>query len=294
MPDLQRRAETHDESPTRDLRATRLTARVAAGLAELLRPAVESAVQSALRGLPAATGNGTETGARTVARVSAVSRPTKSLALLRLRLTPEQPYKFVAGQFCMIYGESGPPRRPYSIASPPFEPLVLDFAVADVNENGDSGWLYHRQPGDTIELGPARGVFTFKTPPGQTAVFLATGTGAAPFRSMLWDQWGRGEEPEIWFFLGARVPEEIPYRDEFQSMALDHPSFHYIPVVSRAAPGTWAGEQGHIQGPFFKAFGRRTDFDAYLCGVPAMVAELANALRLQGVPADRIHQERYL
>ncbi|MHB8634796.1 MAG: ferredoxin--NADP reductase, partial [Thermoplasmatota archaeon] len=248
-----------------------LTTRLADALAQLCRPAVEQAVRAALH--PAAAPRTDLAQApRRVARVVEIHRPTASLVLFRLELAAPLPYAFKAGQFCMVHGDPGPPKRPYSIASAPSDPFHLDFAVKDVNDVGDSGWLYGRKPGDVVELGAPKGTFTFTTPPGRTAVFLATGTGVAPFRSMLLDAWGRGLDPDVWLYVGAKVPEELPYHDEFTQWVRDHPRFHYVPVVSRADVGTWTGEEGHVQAPFLRAFAGRTDFDAYLCGVPAMVA----------------------
>jgi ferredoxin-NADP reductase len=270
---------------------------LAASIVQACRPAIATAVAAALEPeppIPGGPSSPSRTGHRAM-RVLEVQRPSPLLVLLRLE-TLDGPYAFTAGQFCMVFGETagGPEHRPYSIASSPADPFRIDLAVKNVNEVGESGWLYHRQPGDRVEVGPAKGTFTFRTPPGRTAVFLATGTGVAPFRSMLLDQWEHGQEPDVWLFLGAPTPEALPYHAELAQWAAAHPGFHYVPVVSRAAPGAWDGERGHIQGPFLARFAGRADFDAYLCGVPTMVEDALRLLRAQGLPPTRIHQERFV
>jgi len=269
-----------------------LTEALAARLSSLAQPFIAQAARPASETGPVQQAAPLQ---QVITRVIEVRRPAPRLALLRLELDPNTPYPFVAGQFCYVFATtgSGPERRPYSFASPPGDEHHIDLAVKDVNEVGESGWLYRRRVGDEVRIGGPLGVFRFHDV-GRTSVFLATGTGVAPFRSMLLDQWAQGHEPDAWLFVGAPTAQALPYHEEFLQHQQEHPAFHYVPVVSRPLQGTWDGAVGHIQAPLRAAFGSRTDFEAYVCGVPDMVRDLVALLAEQGVPADQVHVERFV
>lgn len=227
------------------------------------------------------------------ATVRNVEHPSPTLTTLELELPSNGDFTFQAGQFCMVQGQAldGARRRAYSISSPPSWLPRLDLAVSLTNQAGVSGWLCSRQPGDTIPVERPVGRFTLR-PGNQTRVFMATSTGVAPFRSMLYDQWDHGLEPEAWLFVGASNEAGLPFHEELAALAAIHPAFHYIPVVSHPV-GPWQGATGRIQAPFLAKFEGRTDFDAYLCGSPAMIKDTIALLNERGFPKQQVMQERF-
>lgn len=229
-------------------------------------------------------------------RVVAEERPSHDLVLLRLELPPGTEYAFKPGQFAYVYpdGVPGESRAAYSIASPPEDQGHLDLAVKMVNPNGVSGWLYAREAGDTVRLSKALGGFVFRTPPGVAAVFLATGTGVAPFRSMIKHLLNSGDTRPMWLFLGSGKPADLPYHREFEAMAAAHPNLHYVPTLSRAGTFAWNGERGWIQEAFLRRFTHQTGYEAYVCGVKVMVDDVRSLLRSQGLGEKQIHLERYV
>lgn len=267
-----------------------LTAALAAGIAGLAKPLVQAAVFASQPGKVPKTPALQQFSTRLVS----IDRPTTHLALLRFELPATMAYTFAAGQFCYVFVRTaeGKERRPYSFASAPGEPY-LDFAIKDVNEAGESGLLYHLEVGATIPISRALGTFSLRDC-NRPAVFLATGTGVAPFRSMLLNEWSQGREPDVWLFLGARNPMALPYHEEFMKAVALHPNFHYVPVVSRPTPGQWNGAVGHVQDAFHQQFGLQIDLETYVCGVPAMVTDVVEALHLQGIPSQQIHVEKFV
>lgn len=230
---------------------------------------------------------------RFLATVRNVEQPSPTLTLLELELPTGGDFAFQAGQFCMVQGQAsdGPRRRAYSISSPPSWLPRLDLAVSMANQAGVSGWLCSRKPGDTIPVEHPVGRFTLR-PGAQPRVFMATSTGVAPFRSMLYDQWDHGCEPEAWLFVGASSVPGLPYHEELTAHAAIHPGLHYTPVVSHPID-RWKGARGRIQAPFLVNFDGRTDFDAYLCGSPAMVQDTLDLLKRRGFPKQQVFQERF-
>jgi NAD(P)H-flavin reductase len=126
-------------------------------------------------------------------------------------------------------------------------------------------------------------------------VFIATGTGIAPFRSML--HWlltepGRHQDHQFWLLFGARREHDIYYREEFEHLAAEHPNFHFLPTLSRGEAG-WKGLRGYVQEHLSEIVGTRTDMHAYICGLDKMVK--ANRGLLKGLGWDRksIRYEKY-
>jgi len=132
-------------------------------------------------------------------------------------------------------------------------------------------------------------------PPPRDTVFIATGTGIAPFRSML--HWllaesDRHQGRQLWLLFGARREQDIYYREEFENLAAAHANFHFLPTLSRAS-AEWTGLRGYVQEHLPQIIGARTDMHAYICGLAKMVK--ANRELLKSLEWDRtaIRYERY-
>lgn len=230
------------------------------------------------------------------ARVLAADRLSDSNVVLRLEPAAGRAVVFRPGQFVYVQHQvpGGPPlKAPYSIASPPAEKRYLELCVKKVADGPMSSWLYDRNVGDHMMVSRAFGGFHFASAAGTTVVFLATGTGIAPFRSMLLDQLERGRTDPLWLYYGVGREVNLVYAREFEALARQHTTFHFVPVVSRAQP-SWMGERGWVQEPFLRDFQDRRDFDVYVCGVKVMVDDVIQLLRSRGVPDHRIYFEKYV
>ena len=95
-------------------------------------------------------------------------------------------FTFAPGQFVsmnhMINGKKI--TRAYSVASAPSETNRFELCLNLVQEGLLSPLLFAMQPGETIEIRPPLGMFVLRNPPRET-ILIATGTGIAPFRSIL-------------------------------------------------------------------------------------------------------------
>jgi CDP-4-dehydro-6-deoxyglucose reductase len=135
------------------------------------------------------------------------------------------------------------------------------------------------------------GSFTLKKPLNDS-IFVATGTGIAPFRSMLKDAriWESGKHCTL--VLGVRYVEGILYREEFEALARQQPTFDFRPVVSRPGPD-WAGRTGHVQPHVLDIVGDRRDVDIYICGLKEMVNSVKSSLRELGFHKKQLIFEKY-
>lgn len=205
---------------------------------------------------------------------------------------------FKAGQFVTagFQNDEGMQLRPYSIASPPRGDSRFDLCLNRVEGGLVSNYLCDLQTGASIHFNGPYGSFVVGWPIDRDLVFLATGTGIAPFRSMLFDLFQRESAipHEICLIFGARFAEGLLYREEFEGLQRQHSKFHFVPVVSRPSP-EWSGATGHVQGEVRKLFFNRNDFRAYLCGVKGMVEDVRTILRTElGLERDQIRYEEYV
>lgn len=139
------------------------------------------------------------------------------------------------------------------------------------------------------------GYFTLRHP-GHRAVFVATGTGIAPFRSMLLDHLPR-TEPRITLLFGVRYMEGLLYRDEFEQLEKKYQSFRFLPTLTRPTE-SWKGRTGRVQAHLDEALALRTSeelptVDVYICGLKEMVDDVRKELKQRGFDRKQIIYEKY-
>jgi len=199
---------------------------------------------------------------------------------------------FVPGQFVSFTEVLAGKKitRPYSIASAPggnrFE-LCLNL----VEEGFLSPFLFEMKPGATVEMSAPLGYFVLRNP-NRDAIFVATGTGIAPFRSMLHAHLRRGEPKGVTLIFGVRYEQTLMYRREFEELERRHPNFHFWPTLSRPE-SEWKGRTGHVQKHLLEAIGDRRDLDVYICGLKLMVDDVRALLKGLGFDRKQIVFEKY-
>lgn len=202
---------------------------------------------------------------------------------------------FTPGQFVSFTTEIGGKEitRAYSLASAPepfraegrFE-LCLNLAPGGLF----SQRLFTMQPGETVEMRPPLGMFVLRQPP-RDSLFIATGTGIAPFRSMLRAHLS-SSSPQFTLLYGVRYESHLMYRAEFEDLAARFPQFRFWPTLSRPEAG-WTGRSGHVQTHLAEALDDRSNLDVYLCGLKLMVDDVRSILKASGFDRKQIFYEKY-
>jgi ferredoxin-NADP reductase len=184
--------------------------------------------------------------------------------------------------------------RAYSIASPPSANGHVSFCLNRVQDGFMSNYLCELSAGGEIAFQGPFGDFTLRQPLRDT-VFIATGTGIAPFRSML--HWlladpERHRGHKFWLVFGARFEQDLYYREEFERLAAEHTNFYFLPTLSRGGP-EWHGLRGYVQEHLKSIVGGRTDMHAYICGLDKMVEANRELLKSLGWDRTSIRYEKY-
>jgi ferredoxin-NADP reductase len=183
--------------------------------------------------------------------------------------------------------------RAYSIASPP-DGKRFAFCLNRVQDGYMSNYLCDLEPGAEISGQGPFGNFILK-PPLRDTLFIATGTGIAPYRSIL--QWlfadpSRHHEKHFWLLFGSRYEKDIYYHEEFLQLASAHKNFEYLPTLSQG-DANWKGLRGYVQDHVPGIVNGRTDMHAYICGLDKMVRANRELLKSLGWDRKSILYERY-
>jgi CDP-4-dehydro-6-deoxyglucose reductase, E3 len=200
---------------------------------------------------------------------------------------------FDAGQTMMIYIAPGI-NRTMSIASSPSIPNELTVCW-DVSPMGPGAhWLLDHRVGDEVQFMAPLGIFVFDQQQEQhvrTSVFVATGTGIAPYRAFLDSYLAQGILKETHLYWGLRHEDDIFWKEIFESYEQSFPQFHFHISLSQPS-SAWQGLKGHVTEHILQS---ALDMEAvyYLCGSGAMVEEMHTGLTAKGIPEPHIKRELF-
>ena len=221
------------------------------------------------------------------------------------------PTPFESGQYMTIgvftEGDgTAPPRivqRPYSIASDP------DVAGSDgyemyvrlVDGGQFTPLLWQLPVGHRMRMIGPKGKFTLEPDDDRTHLFISSGTGNAPFVSMMKRLLREGRPRKAVFLNGVSYARDLGYRDLLEGwQASGEYPVTFIPTVSRpSAPGNegWTGRSGRVEsivGPVCDELGLTPDDTiAYICGNPDMILAAEETLLGRGFPEAQVKKELY-
>jgi len=224
------------------------------------------------------------------AKIKSIEEISKDVRILELELDKE--INFKAGQYVSLLFESQGKKLavPYSIASPPSKNKTILFAIKLVSKGKATPYLWDKKENDILKLKGPLGSFGIKESDKENLVFIGTGTGIAPLKSMIEDLLEKNTLKSLTLIFGERYENEILFEKEFQYLENQHKNFKFIRVISKPSKN-YKGKTGHVQENL-----NEVDFknmDAYLCGMPQMVEEVKEKLIQEGVPKENIFMEKY-
>jgi len=198
---------------------------------------------------------------------------------------------FEAGQFVRIGVDpeaDDAVARPFSFVNPPDDP-VLEFYGVVVPQGRLSPRLAALRPGDTLSVAPkAAGFFVLsEVPDAETLWLIATGTGIAPFLSMLRTDAPRRRFEHVVLVHAVRYASELTYRE-----VIEQTGVRFTTIVSREPhPGSVAGRipaalrDGRLEAAAGVPIDERSH--VMLCGNPAMLADATAVLVERGLRKHR-------
>jgi ferredoxin--NADP+ reductase len=237
------------------------------------------------------------------ATLVARSDENSSLGYFTIRLDGD-PVPFEPGQYMTIGVMAGGRmvQRPYSVASSPRTAGDGYELYVRLVEGGQFTPLLWQLPlGHRMRMIGPKGKFTLQPDDPRTHLFISSGTGNAPFVSMIRTQIVDGLSRPVLFLNGVSYMEELGYRALIEGWQRDQTfPLTYLPTVSRAADprnAGWTGRIGRVEAivePVCREFGLTPDNAiAYLCGNPDMILNADAAFQALGFADEAIRKELY-
>lgn len=216
-----------------------------------------------------------------------------------IEVTDADRFDFKPGQFVTldlpIHEKKNKRWRSYSIASWPDGTNVFELVVVLMPQGAGSTYLFNDvSVGSVLAFRGPQGVFTLPETIDKDLFFICTGTGVAPFRSMV-EYIYRNNIPhkKLYLIFGCRYIKDSLYFEELNELQSRLSSFQYIPTYSRET-GENQIRKGYLHGVYEEIIGNnKTDAQFFLCGWKNMVDEAKERIVALGYDKKDIHLELY-
>ena len=229
---------------------------------------------------------------------------TADLAYFRVKLdgpaTPFQPGQYMTAG---VIADEKLLQRPYSVASAPAtaDTLGYELFVRHVPVVRFTTALWRLQVGHRMRMIGPKGKFTLEPDDPRTHLYVSTGTGIAPFMSMIRQSMAEGNPRKTVLINGCSYADELGYRAELEAWERD-PACHltYVPSISRPNDprnADWTGRAGRAEA-IIKDVCRDLALKpektvVYICGNPEMILNVERALMDRGFPEFHVKKELY-
>jgi CDP-4-dehydro-6-deoxyglucose reductase, E3 len=229
-----------------------------------------------------------------IAQVESIENLTHDVRQLDLRLTEPKTIAFKPGQFIsfeMPHPQTGHlVTRAYSIASQPSRSDVITLLFNQVPGGPGSGFLFDLKAGEKTHFKGPAGNFYLRDDPNRELLFVASGTGIAPIRSMLLANMERSDPKPATLFWGLRSQRDLYYQEELAELTGRTPTVAVTTTLSRPEP-VWSGETGRVLRLIEERITSVKNLAVYLCGNSAMIADVTSLLQKKGLCP--IYREKY-
>ena len=235
--------------------------------------------------------------------VTRIENETYNTRRFWIQVPEVEAFDFAPGQFVTldlpIHEKPNKRWRSYSIASWPDGTNVFELLIVLLEGGLGTTYLFNevREGSELILRGP-QGVFTLPEPIEKDLYFICTGTGIAPFRSMV-HHIKRHQVPHrsINLIFGTRTREDLLYLEEMRRLESEVEGFHYIPTLSREK---WEGCCGYVHAIYENMLHEKMNgheglppANFYLCGWKNMIDEARQRIQELGYDKKAIHLELY-
>ncbi|HYE54472.1 MAG TPA: FAD-dependent oxidoreductase [Chitinophagaceae bacterium] len=205
-------------------------------------------------------------------------------------------FDFKPGQFVTldlpIHEKPNKRWRSYSIASWPDGTNQFELVIVLLEGGAGTQYLFNEvREGSELTFRGPQGVFTLPDNIEKDLYLICTGTGIAPFRSMMHHIARNNiDHKNVYLIFGCRKKCNLLYYDELNQLVKDHPKFHYIPTLSREE---WEGRKGYVHAIYEELAREKPPAEFMLCGWKNMIDEAKQRIQAMGYERKHIHQELY-
>jgi Na+-transporting NADH:ubiquinone oxidoreductase subunit F len=229
--------------------------------------------------------------------VSKMEQLTNTIKHLRFDLGEEE-INFKPGQYVQLKApayEGSPDEvyRAYSVASSVNDKHAIELLIG---YTGGIATTYVHQyliEGDKVHINGPYGEFFYHEDDSGPIIFAGAGTGMAPIISILQYMADNQIQRKAIFFFGAKSMDDLFLVDKLNNLEKTLYDFKFIPTLSREESNEWTGERGRVPSSIDKYVEKGSNYSAYLCGSPAMIDSIVEALLAKDIPLEKIYYDKF-
>ena len=212
----------------------------------------------------------------------------------------DEPFPFEPGQYATL-GLMGPEKlvqRPMSVSSSADDLSEYEFFIRHVEAGGFTPLLWERSVGDPINIKGPKGKFLLQDD-GRRALFVASGTGLAPFISMIETLRDRGQTRDIVLLHGVSYDYDLAWREQLTELQAGGAfPLRYVATVSRPQQcPDWTGCTGRVETIVESQLDEHgltpENATIYVCGNPEMITAVEEIAAARGFPPEQVRKELY-
>lgn len=229
-------------------------------------------------------------------KVIRIENETHDTSRIWIQVPELESFDFSPGQFVTldlpIHEKINKRWRSYSIASWPDGTNVFELLIVLNKAGAGTPYIFDKvSVGSKLTFRGALGVFALPEKIENDLFFICTGTGIAPFRSMVqYIRLHNIAHKNIYLIFGTRTKNDLLYFDEFSQLQKDLPGFHFIPTLSREE---WDGYTGYVHAVYEELCSLKQPVTFYLCGWKNMIDDAKKRILAMGYEKKCIRQEIY-
>ena len=204
-------------------------------------------------------------------RVQKMERVTEDVILLGLKLPANERLQFLAGQYLEFLLKDGG-RRSFSMGNAPQDDELIQLHVRHVPGGQFTDHVFGKmKERDILRFEGPQGTFFLREDSAKPVVFVASGTGFAPIKSIIEHAMRREIARPMTLYWGGRRPRDL-YMNALAEGWAAQGRITYVPVISDALPeDNWTGRTGFVHRAVMQDFPDLSGHQVYACGVPIMV-----------------------
>ncbi len=178
------------------------------------------------------------------------------------------------------------------MASNPLDSNIIDLIIRMVPKGISTTYCFdYLKIGDNVKINGPYGDFCLSDT-GAPAIFIAGGSGIAPFKCLLHHMANTNDKRHVEFYFGANSEADICLADEMKEFENILPDFQFIPVVNSPSD-SWQGQTGLVTDAVNRNHKQATEYEGYLCGGPGMINASIKVLTSLGIPEDKIYYDKF-
>jgi ferredoxin-NADP reductase len=231
--------------------------------------------------------------------VTKITNETSATRRFWIQIPEVEKFEFKPGQFVTldlpIHEKKNKRWRSYSIASSPDGTNIIELVIVRLEGGLGTAYLFdHVVEGSELLLRGPQGVFTLPETIDKDMFLICTGTGVAPFRSMVHhiNRYNISHK-NIYLIFGSRHVSDCLYGQELKQLEDDLQNYRYLPTFSRE-PDNELVRKGYVHSVYEEIIAdNKPEAYFYLCGWKNMVDEAKQRILALGYDRKAIHLELY-